>query len=624
MGAAADQEEAEAAQVEDESDDDDDDEEHEEGEETASSDEDEDFYEHHEPLRNHPHFEDLFSSLESMGLGRVENEKLQQRALKAMGGSHRDFRLVGAVYAIFKLMRADGTVSAQTAAGRVAEVWYGKAKGKRSYRCSKLVRVARFMLEAWAPASADGKTPARIKVPPTRKGEHSKVQSLLDNDDVVEEMSAWLRGRLSTTKDANSFKIEDLASFVREQWVVEVHVATLYRWMHRLNFQQKEPGSGLYFDRHEDGDVVAYRDAFCGRFFDYEKCLPEIMEVENKFSLVWSVEEADRLVMVTHDESTTAYKDGKRRIWAHKENSPARFKSTGCCIMSSAFACACHGAFSTRKIEPGKGKDDYWTCDDLVGQFGEAIVEFRRLHPGMTGLWMFDNSANHHKKFPGGLDASKLNVADGGANLVPFVKKGYFYLDVPAVSESGPKRIKLIQTMVNDDGSQKGLRSLLFERGLIDETNRLVGGPPDQGPLLKDGMADLLAKQPDFAEQLEWLQQIVKENGQLIDYYPKYHCELNWIERRWGWMKRYTREHCDFTLAGMRRIIAEAEAELPPEFNYKWERAARRYIDAYRPRPGVTTLTFAQVQWATKKYTSHRVVPESLFARIDDEMANGS
>jgi hypothetical protein len=152
----------------------------------------------------------------------------------------------------------------------------------------------------------------------------------------------------------------------------------------------------------------------------------------------------------------------------------------------------------------------------------------------------------------------------------------------------------------------------------IKDKDRLVGDQ-DGKKLLKEDMQKLLSTQPDFLEQQEWLEQVVTQKGDIIDFYPKYHCELNWIERFWGWTKRYTREHCDFTLDGLRDAIKGAFEEVPKQFFMKWEASARRYIDAYRPREG-RVLNFQQVQWATKKFSSHRVVEEWVFKEIDIEM----
>jgi len=40
--------------------------------------------------------------------------------------------------------------------------------------------------------------------------------------------------------------------------------------------------------------------------------------------------------------------------------------------------------------------------------------------------------------------------------------------------------------------------------------------------------------EPDFLEQKEWLTEEIEMLGHKIIFYPKYHCELNFIENIWG------------------------------------------------------------------------------------------
>jgi hypothetical protein len=39
---------------------------------------------------------------------------------------------------------------------------------------------------------------------------------------------------------------------------------------------------------------------------------------------------------------------------------------------------------------------------------------------------------------------------------------------------------------------------------------------------------------PDFVNQKCALQELVERCGHICDFYPKYHCELNFIEMYWG------------------------------------------------------------------------------------------
>jgi len=39
---------------------------------------------------------------------------------------------------------------------------------------------------------------------------------------------------------------------------------------------------------------------------------------------------------------------------------------------------------------------------------------------------------------------------------------------------------------------------------------------------------------PDFVGQKSALEELVESRGHICDFYPKYHCELNFIEMYWG------------------------------------------------------------------------------------------
>jgi len=68
----------------------------------------------------------------------------------------------------------------------------------------------------------------------------------------------------------------------------------------------------------------------------------------------------------------------------------------------------------------------------------------------------------------------------------------------------------------------------------------------------------LLSVQPDFKAQKGELEESLEKSGlHRVMFYPKFHCELNHIERLWCHGKKYARENCDYTLDGLwRNVIA--------------------------------------------------------------------
>ena len=91
----------------------------------------------------------------------------------------------------------------------------------------------------------------------------------------------------------------------------------------------------------------------------------------------------------------------------------------------------------------------------------------------------------------------------------------------------------------------KGMEAIIRERGLWPDT----GGLLTQCPNFKcpPGRTDcccrrILFLQPDFIAQKSQLEELIESRGHLCDFYPKYHCELNFIEQYWGAAKSHYRK----------------------------------------------------------------------------------
>ena len=74
---------------------------------------------------------------------------------------------------------------------------------------------------------------------------------------------------------------------------------------------------------------------------------------------------------------------------------------------------------SSKCFEAGKGREGLFTNKDLNEQYDACHILFRYFHPvDFYGVWCgFDNSLTLKAKSHDGLDATKLNRSDGGANV---------------------------------------------------------------------------------------------------------------------------------------------------------------------------------------------------------------
>lgn len=155
-------------------------------------------------------------------------------------------------------------------------------------------------------------------------------------------------------------------------------------------------------------------------------------------------------------------------------------------------------------------------------------------------------------------------------------------------------------------GEPKGMRQVLIERGLWRQG---LSGKCSKGC---QGRTDccalaILQNQPDFLEQKSRLEEIIIARGHKVIFYPKFHCELNYIENFWGAAKRYTRANCNYTWEGLLKTVPEALASVSLAEIRRYARKAFRWMDIYRKG-----LTGATAEYAVKKYRSHRRVPDNV------------
>ncbi len=104
----------------------------------------------------------------------------------------------------------------------------------------------------------------------------------------------------------------------------------------------------------------------------------------------------------------------------------------------------------------------------------------------------------------------------------------------------------------------KGMEIIIRERGLWPEGDLLAQCPGFQCPPDSTDCCcrRILFSQPDFRSQKSQLEELVESHGHLCDFYPKYHCEVNFIEQYWGVAK------LRFRMAGRAATIDEMERKV--------------------------------------------------------------
>lgn len=170
-------------------------------------------------------------------------------------------------------------------------------------------------------------------------------------------------------------------------------------------------------------------------------------------------------------------------------------------------------------------------------------------------------------------------------------------------------------------GKPKGIKKVLEERGLWKEVLNLdctkCKKKEDSGRI-DCCLRKIMASQPDFVAQKSAIVELIKGAGHICIFYPKFHCELNFIERYWGAAKRYTRDHCDYTWTGLQETVPRALDSVDVITIRKFACTSWRYMELYREG-----LTGKLAEYACKKFKSHRRVLQNeleLFVQENREM----
>ena len=364
--------------------------------------------------------------------------------------------------------------------------------------------------------------------------------------------------------------------------------------------------------------------------------------------------------------------------------------------MISGFCCPCHGFMvdpddanykSFLFFEAGRNREGWFTNDHLVKQLLDTDPLIKKLHPDCELHYGFDQSMTHKAKCKDGLDATRLNLSDGGAGKQA-QRKGWYFKEVtececrPKTMAQAAKRClctpqqqrkvlkKFKQESTNHLGKPRGLESLLRERGKFqswlghdlkkicktcdnDRVNRdaiiqdtyatvirgrhvaAVRGDKGSSPkeleesttfefVNREATAKdfpccafhVLDNEPDYALQKPWLEEEVLKLGHNFFLYPKYHCELNFIEMIWGYVKSYHRSRCEYSYkemtsaeTGLNNTLIKV---LPLAFVRKAFNRCCRYIDGYTNH----NLSGPLLEFCVRKYKSHRRLGEKLAETI--------
>jgi hypothetical protein len=533
--------------------------------------------------------------------------ELRERLLDKNNLSAKDYLQFRAIYEYLVRLKAGGK-GKMKASQEAASIVYMDAGPAQACKI-------RFLSTFWIENST---------LPPSHQGKFQKTVRLIDDEGIAEACKAWIR----THGGKNGITPAQFKAFIETDFFPchgisshkTISTRTAERWLRVLGLTFKQHRKGIYYDGHEREDVVEYRKIFLQRMKAFEAKMTKYtgphMDIEIE-PLYWPWEK--EIILVVHDESIFYSNDGKRGIWSEDGEMPLRAKGNGKSLMVSEFLSEACGRLSLTTAErfahpdvpkdarvmlkPGKNAEGYWTAEHLMEQVEyRAIPIFEAKFPDAIGLFMFDNSSNHGAFLPDALVANRMNKGPGGKQ--PKMRKTFW----------GPNNVEQLLVWPDDHpdpklrGQPKGIEQVLRERGLWKKMNlkcKLCMAKEKDDSRVDCCAVRVMSLQPDFLAQKPGLVEVIENAGHLCIFLPKFHCELNYIEMYWGAVKRFTREHCNYSWDELPDMVDLALDTVSLETIRRFARKSFRYMNLYR-----ANVTGKLAEYACKKFKSHRRVPQ--------------
>ena len=143
----------------------------------------------------------------------------------------------------------------------------------------------------------------------------------------------------------------------------EVSKMTVLRWVHKLGFKWADFSSAPFCDRHEDPDVVAYRQEWVEKMLQLKPRLPVWNETTGKPEWPNLPAEEVPLIHGNHDEAILYANEGNHLACVSKDGYHLKPKGDGATIMVSAVSVPCHGWLGLEVTEPKT--DGSWIHSDI-------------------------------------------------------------------------------------------------------------------------------------------------------------------------------------------------------------------------------------------------------------------
>lgn len=499
----------------------------------------------------------------------------------------------------------------------------------------------------------------------SRQGQHER-RWIKNHSHWAKTCRAFIRSKACPKGEPN-MKVSDFQEFVNTEIIPNltdeenkgllpktihhggISAPTARQWLHHLGCFFKEGKKDIYYDGHEREDVVKYRNEFVPRLLSYFDD-PNIVVVFQDEVIYKSFECQTAFWHIPEDAETGELK-----------NTCLRKKGGGYGLMLSGFTtidglisltevelAEVNARRATKGMEPlktlqrvtnaevdgllgadvlyfgyqlfeyGKNREGYWDAERMVAQTKEIIAVLEFKYPGKTFVFLYDWSSGHDKKPIDAAVVSNMGKKWGGKQ--PRMRDTII-MENYAAPKRGAKAFKIGEkqslvflpgdpppqfdpTAVDYVGQAKGLAQVAYERGLWRP-----GMVKHDAENVERSLIHVLGKCADFQQEvMSILKEEILDHGHKCDFLPKFHCELNPIERIWAKSKWYIRMWSDQTASTLKKLVLKSFlplVNLTVEHVRNFFRHTTKYAESYAK--GDTAL----IAKMSVKKSSHRAVPLS-------------
>ena len=465
--------------------------------------------------------------------------------------------------------------------------------------------------------------------PDSEQGKYQRHGVLYHNEELNEAASDYVRAN-AVVKGRPNMTAGSFCRWVNENLLPnsvldpgyprKISVQTARKWLHELGFVVLDKKKGVYIDGHERDDVTEHRRKFlrqlvAGGFLTKDLApSPEAKDAFPNDIEEPSLDRRNKNIFIFHDESTFNANEDEGLQWGLPENQIIRPKSRGSGIMVSDFItetggylCLTQAEYDAAKVldpnirmgarqllEYGEGRDGYWTGAKFMAQMEKVVKIAEAKYPKADGyrlFWVFDQSQCHMAYAEDALNVNNMNANPGGKQplMHDTIYQGKPISMTMVVRSPTGERIRI----------PRGMKDVLKQRGCYHPKMKV------------EDMKKELSSHPDFANEKNKLETFIHSHGHACLFIPKFHCELNPIERCWSQAKRYTRAYCNYNIVGLRRNISPGLDSVSVENIRNYFRRARNYMYGYLLGHKAGIALEKLIQKYSKDFKSHRRVPES-------------